>query len=134
MARAPSSLSALLRAAEAGRRPDAAEALTCLVDAPTAELLPVVESLTLAGFGETVTYSRKVFIPLAQLCRDVCHYCTFAKAPRHLRSISHRRGGTRDSARGEGRRLLFHAPGPDQARFLNLYADQVLPKLRAAFA
>ena len=50
------------------------------------ELLPVAESLTLAGFGETVTYSRKVFIPLTQLCRDVCHYCTFAKAPRRLKS------------------------------------------------
>ena len=33
-----------------------------------------------------MTYSRKVFIPLTQLCRDVCHYCTFAKAPRKLRS------------------------------------------------
>jgi coenzyme F420-dependent glucose-6-phosphate dehydrogenase len=32
------------------------------------------------------------------------------------------------------RHLVFHAPGPDQARFLNLYADRVLPKLRAAFA
>ncbi len=32
------------------------------------------------------------------------------------------------------RHLVFHAPGPDQARFLTLYADQVLPKLRAAFA
>jgi coenzyme F420-dependent glucose-6-phosphate dehydrogenase len=32
------------------------------------------------------------------------------------------------------RHLVFHAPGLDQARFLNLYADQVLPKLRAAFA
>ncbi len=41
--------------------------------------------LRLSGFGETVTYSRKVFIPLTQLCRDVCHYCTFAKAPRHLK-------------------------------------------------
>jgi coenzyme F420-dependent glucose-6-phosphate dehydrogenase len=29
--------------------------------------------------------------------------------------------------------LVFHAPGPDQARFLNLYADQVLPRLRKAF-
>jgi FO synthase len=85
MARATSSLSALLRSAEAGRWPDAPEALTYLVDAPTVELVPVAESLTLAGFGETVTYSRKVFIPLTQLCRDVCHYCTFAKAPRHLK-------------------------------------------------
>ena len=32
--------------------------------------------------GTKVSYSRKVFIPLTQLCRDVCHYCTFAHAPR----------------------------------------------------
>jgi len=32
------------------------------------------------------------------------------------------------------RHLVFHAPGPDQARFLKLYAQQVLPRLRAAFA
>jgi FO synthase len=85
MARA-SGLSALLRAAEGGRIPDSAEAVAWLAEAPAAELLPVAESLTLAGFGETVTYSRKVFIPLTQLCRDVCHYCTFAKAPRRLKS------------------------------------------------
>src|SRR5204862_5428920 len=35
-----------------------------------------------AAHGTVVTYSRKVFIPLTQLCRDVCHYCTFAHAPR----------------------------------------------------
>ena len=29
--------------------------------------------------GDLVTYSRKVFLPLTYLCRDVCHYCTFAK-------------------------------------------------------
>jgi coenzyme F420-dependent glucose-6-phosphate dehydrogenase len=29
------------------------------------------------------------------------------------------------------RHLVFHAPGPDQARFLRLYAEQVLPRLRA---
>src|SRR5205823_6643648 len=29
-----------------------------------------------------VTYSPKVFIPLTKLCRDVCHYCTFAAPPR----------------------------------------------------
>ena len=85
MARASAGLSALLRAAESGRRPDSSEALAVLVEAPAEELLPAAESLTLAGFGETVTYSRKVFIPLTQLCRDVCHYCTFAKAPRRLK-------------------------------------------------
>ncbi len=31
------------------------------------------------------------------------------------------------------RHLVFHAPGPEQARFLKLYAQQVLPRLRAAF-
>jgi FO synthase len=86
MADTTSSLSALLRAAEAGRRPAPAEALALLPEAPVADLLPVAESLTLAGFGESVSYSRKVFIPLTQLCRDVCHYCTFAKAPRRLAS------------------------------------------------
>jgi FO synthase len=85
MARATSGLSALLRAAGAGARLDSAAALAVLVEAPAARLLPVAESLTLAGFGETITYSRKVFIPLTQLCRDVCHYCTFAKAPRRLK-------------------------------------------------
>ena len=41
--------------------------------------------------GRFVSYSRKVFIPLTQLCRDVCHYCTFAqpakkgaRASRHM--------------------------------------------------
>ena len=29
-----------------------------------------------------ITYSPKVFIPLTKLCRDVCHYCTFAQPPR----------------------------------------------------
>src|SRR5437660_7797094 len=34
------------------------------------------------GHGRLVTYSPKVFIPLTKLCRDVCHYCTFARPPR----------------------------------------------------
>ncbi len=33
------------------------------------------------GKGTTITYSRKVFIPLTTLCRDTCTYCTFAKPP-----------------------------------------------------
>ena len=49
---------------------------------PLEELLDQAEAMTLDAFGATVTYSPKVFIPLTHLCRDVCHYCTFAKAPR----------------------------------------------------
>ena len=33
------------------------------------------------AWGNVVTYSPKVFIPLTKLCRDVCHYCTFARPP-----------------------------------------------------
>src|SRR5260221_11725624 len=49
---------------------------------PLDRLLAEAERLTLQGHGHVVTYSRKVFIPLTRLCRDVCHYCTFATAPR----------------------------------------------------
>ena len=35
-----------------------------------------------ARHGAIMTYSRKVFIPLTHLCRDSCHYCTFAQPPR----------------------------------------------------
>lgn len=38
------------------------------------------------AYCEFTSYSRKVFIPLTELCRDVCHYCTFAKAPRRIDS------------------------------------------------
>ena len=31
---------------------------------------------------DIITFSRNVFIPLTKLCRDVCHYCTFANTPR----------------------------------------------------
>jgi FO synthase len=47
-------------------------------------LAPAAAALRDEGWGELVSYSRKVFVPLTQLCRDVCHYCTFAKAPRQL--------------------------------------------------
>ena len=53
--------------------------------APLARLLEEAERLTLEGHGRVVSYSRKVFIPLTKLCRDVCHYCTFAELPRRGR-------------------------------------------------
>ena len=49
--------------------------------APVAALQEEARVLKTAGHGANVSYSRKVFIPLTQLCRNVCHYCTFAKAP-----------------------------------------------------
>jgi FO synthase len=45
-----------------------------------------VRDAHLAAEGRTgiVTYSRKVFIPLTRLCRDRCHYCTFATVPHRV--------------------------------------------------
>ncbi|MFT8247100.1 5-amino-6-(D-ribitylamino)uracil--L-tyrosine 4-hydroxyphenyl transferase CofH [Roseomonas sp. BN140053] len=47
-------------------------------------LLAEARALREAAHGGVVTYSRKVFIPLTRLCRDVCAYCTFAKTPRQV--------------------------------------------------
>jgi FO synthase len=50
--------------------------------APLDELMAAAREVREAGRGRLVTYSPKVFIPLTKLCRDVCHYCTFARPPR----------------------------------------------------
>ncbi len=55
-----------------------------LIDAPLAELTAAARAIRDRQHGSLVTYSRKVFIPLTQLCRDVCHYCTFAKTPKEV--------------------------------------------------
>ncbi|MFI5848147.1 bifunctional FO biosynthesis protein CofGH [Micromonospora chalcea] len=53
------------------------------------ELLRVAGEIRDAGLRDAgrpgvVTYSKKVFIPLTRLCRDRCHYCTFATVPHRL--------------------------------------------------
>jgi FO synthase len=53
-----------------------------LVDLPLAELTAEARAVRERARGRLVTYSPKVFIPLTKLCRDVCHYCTFARPPR----------------------------------------------------
>src|SRR3954469_6267102 len=53
-----------------------------LLDRPLEDLCAEGRALRDEGHGRLVTYSPKVFIPLTKLCRDVCHYCTFAKPPR----------------------------------------------------
>src|ERR1700759_2071411 len=59
------------------------EALSVWLDkAPLAELIDAAGRLRDEGHGRHLSYSRKVFIPLTHLCRDVCHYCTFAERPR----------------------------------------------------
>jgi len=65
-----------------GRRPSGDEARALARRTDLAALLAEAAALRDEGFGHVVTYSRKVFIPLTKLCRDVCHYCTFAQPPR----------------------------------------------------
>ncbi len=68
----------------AGGPPGEQEALFLAQLDDTAELAAVAGVLRDRGHRNVVTYSRKVFIPLTHLCRDVCHYCTFAQTPRNI--------------------------------------------------
>ena len=72
----------LLEAVQGGCRPDAVEALALAAEDDLAPLLDCAAALRDRAHPDVVTYSRKVFIPLTHLCRDVCHYCTFARPPR----------------------------------------------------
>jgi FO synthase len=81
---------ALRRAAD-GKTLDTDEAVALLAAHGAAfdELLHVAGGIRDAGLREAgrpgvVTYSKKVFIPLTRLCRDRCHYCTFATVPHRL--------------------------------------------------
>ena len=56
--------------------------LTWLESAPLSELMAMAAQKRDDAFGRNISYSRKVFIPLTKLCRDVCHYCTFAERPK----------------------------------------------------
>ena len=58
---------------------DQARALAEFTDLPS--LLALASRLRDDAHQNRISYSRKVFIPLSQLCRDVCHYCTFAHPP-----------------------------------------------------
>jgi FO synthase len=65
---------------DAPLRPADAFALADATDTPA--LMRAAARLRDAHHGHVMTYSRKVFIPLTHLCRDSCHYCTFAQPPR----------------------------------------------------
>ena len=81
------SSTALLDRAEAGERLSDTEALA-LADCTNLDaLMQIAAGLRDRGHGGLVSYSRKVFIPLTQLCRDVCHYCTFAHPPRRGEAV-----------------------------------------------
>src|SRR5881397_3829829 len=75
---------ALARTRDGKASVEEAEALLSARGQGLDELMAVASHLRDMGHGKAVTYSRKVFIPLTMLCRDHCHYCTFAKPPAKL--------------------------------------------------
>ena len=72
----------ILAAARDGRLPTHDEARKLAAETSLDQLLAVAADLRDRAHRNVVSYSRKVFIPLTQLCRDVCHYCTFAQPPK----------------------------------------------------
>jgi FO synthase len=85
-----------LKRARDGVALDAAEAAV-LLQARGADLEDLTASaarvrdagLEAAGRAGVITYSKSVFVPLTRLCRDKCHYCTFATVPGKLRRAGH---------------------------------------------
>jgi 7,8-didemethyl-8-hydroxy-5-deazariboflavin synthase CofG subunit len=73
----------ILQKALDGKRLTREEALRCafLEGDELAALLHAAGELRDRDKGRIVTFSPKVFVPLTNLCRDFCGYCTFRKAP-----------------------------------------------------
>jgi len=71
-----------LAAVRDGHVPSDAEALALSGCANLVAMMTTAAVLRDRGHGANISYSRKVFIPLTKLCRDSCHYCTFAQRPR----------------------------------------------------
>jgi 7,8-didemethyl-8-hydroxy-5-deazariboflavin synthase CofG subunit len=74
-------ISDLLAASLANGSLDRSSALRLASDAPLSDLLAAASQVRAQGRGTTVSFSKKVFIPLTTLCRDYCGYCTFRKDP-----------------------------------------------------
>jgi FO synthase len=64
------------------RRLAATDAVALLERADLSAMMEVAAALRDRGHASIITFSKKVFIPLTQLCRDSCHYCTFAHPPK----------------------------------------------------
>jgi len=100
------------------------------------------------GKGDVVTFSRNVFIPLTNLCRDRCTYCTFAKLPGSAEARTYEISEVADVVRGGVRTgcieaLLCLGDKPEvayrshrdwlAARSFGSTADHLLAACRTAF-
>ncbi len=81
-------MSPLITTLAAEGRPATTAEAKQLAELPLSPLvLEAAAHLRDQGFGKVITYSKKVFLPLTQLCRDGCHYCTFAHHPQDLDTL-----------------------------------------------
>ena len=78
---APDEIAQLLAFAREAGSVDRDTAVRLGLRAPLADLLAAATDLRARVKGTTVSFSKKVFIPLTTLCRDYCGYCTFRKDP-----------------------------------------------------
>jgi FO synthase len=81
MSTIPYRVDAILEHGLDSRRLSREEAFSLMLDAPLAALLETASVIRDRFKGRSVSYSRKVFIPLTHLCRDYCGYCTFRADP-----------------------------------------------------
>ena len=108
-----SSLAGMLARAAAGEplgRDDAC-ALGHLAEDALGPVLAAAARLRTAAHGDVITYSPKVFLPLTNLCRDHCSYCTFRKDPSEAGAWTMTRAEVRSSVRNG------HAAGCTEALF-----------------
>jgi FO synthase len=85
-------------------------------------LLQAAKRLREQRTGRVITYSRKIFIPLTNLCRDQCGYCTFARhasdprahtmTPEEVLAVAHagRRAGCKEALFSLGERPELRYP------------------------
>ncbi len=91
------------RAVDAGRleRPPAERLGANLhVEGVREAVLAGAHASKLAAKGDVVTVSRNIFVPLTNLCRDRCTYCTFAKQPGSPEAKSYELDEVREAVRG----------------------------------
>ncbi len=127
------SLEGILDRAARGERlsPDDGHRLIHADGAELAAMMAAASRLRDDAHGRTITYSRKVFIPLTNLCRQKCGYCTFARGPNdpiaHTMSpdevLSVARAGVRQGCKealfslGERPEEIYDGVRADLARF-----------------
>jgi FO synthase len=98
---------------------EAASRITAFDTEQLPSLLAQAWTRARAAHDHVVTFSPKVFIPLTRLCRDVCHYCSFAHTPRpgqkaYLQPDEIRTIASAGRAAGCGEALFTLGEAPEQ--------------------